>query len=370
MKSEIFPRRLSEMDVFRGEAIGPGHFLYVSPERQDALRQNPYLEDENTICEWVGYADGKPAGFNYCFPIRVWADGKSYRSTTGSCLNVEEWARKTDLGLILPAKGVELTGKDGIAIAAACSQMSIPLHKINGYRYFFMPRYIALWKSRSVVESLMPHWLAWFVAPMANVFLWLYRTVLRVIVACKMLRYRTEEVAADDGKAIQEMAEIVASDARRFREDHDARWFKWHLTCSFSKNGPCKGFVLKEKRTGAVVAFALAKRRFHEKASHRSFRNVWLASVMEWGCVPGREQLLKWFLVSMALRYAGSCDATEFATDDTQLGAFVRKLGWRQVGEANVGIKVMKNFPFWGDSAIKEPASWRIRPAMGDNALS
>ena len=370
MKSETFPRRLSEMDEFRGEKISAEHFLYVSPERQNAFRRNPYLEDEDTICEWVGYADGKPAGFNYSFPIRVWADGKSYRSTTGSCLNVEEWARKTDLGLILPAKGVELTGKDGIAIAAACSQMAIPLHKINGYRYFFMPRYIALWKSRSVVESLMSHWLAWVVAPIANVFLWLYRMALRVTVASKMLQYRTEEVVADDGKAIQEMAGIVAFDTRRFREDHDTRWFKWHLTCSFSKNGPCKGFVLKEKRTGNVVAFAIAKRRFHKKASHRGFRNVWLASIMEWGCVPAREQLLKWFLASIALRYAGSCDATELATDDAQLGAFVRKLGWRQVGEANVGVKVMKNFPAWGDSAIKEQSNWRIRPGMGDNALS
>ena len=370
MRSEIFSRRLDELDSFGGEEIGLGHFLYVSPERRKAFQDNPYLESQNDICEWVGYADGKPAGFNYSFPIRVWADGKSYRSTTGSCLNVEEWARKTDLGLILPAKGVELTGKDGIAIAAACSQMAIPLHKINGYRYFFMPRYIALWKSRSVVESLMPRWLACLVAPMANAFLWMYRTVLRVMVACKMLRYRTEEVADDDEKTMQEMAEIVASDTRRFREDHDSRWFKWHLTCSFSPNGPCKGFVLKENRTGAVVAFALAKRRFHEKASHRGFRNVWLASIMEWGCVPGREQLLKWFLASIALRYAGSCDATEFATDDTQLGAFVRKLGWRQVGEANVGVKVMKNFPSWGDSAIKEQSNWRIRPGMGDNALS
>ena len=148
MTSEIYPRRLSELDSFRGERIAEGHFLHVSQERRKALLANPYLDVDDAICEWVGYADGKPAGFNYSFPIRVWADGKSYRSTTGSGLNVEGWARKTDLGMILPAKGVEITGKDGIAIAAACSQMAIPLHKINGYKYFFMPRYIALWKSR------------------------------------------------------------------------------------------------------------------------------------------------------------------------------------------------------------------------------
>jgi len=31
---------------------------------------------------------------------------------------------------------------------------------------------------------------------------------------------------------------------------------------------------------------------------------------------------------------------------------------------------VMKNFPFFGDKAIREVANWRIRPAMGDNGLS
>ena len=370
MKSEIVSRRLDELDSFNGEEIGLGHFLYVSPERRTAFLANPYLESPNDICEWVGYADGKPAGFNYSFPIRVWADGKSYHGTTGSCLNVQEWARKTDLGLILPAKGVEITSKDGVAIAAACSQMAVPLHKINGYRYFFMPRYIALWKSRSVVECLAPRWLAWMLVPIADVALGAYRFALRGIVACKSLRFRVDEVSADDGSAIREMAEIVSSDPRRFREDHDERWFKWHLTCSFSKEGPCKGFVLKEKRTDTVVAFALAKRRFHEKASHRGFRNVWLASIMEWGCLPGYEKALKWFLASLALRHASSCDATELAPDDVTLGAFVRKLGWRQVGESNVGVKVMKNFPFWGDSAIKEQSNWRVRPGMGDNALS
>lgn len=370
MKSEVLSRRLDELDFFHGEEIGPEHFLYVSPERRKAFLENPYLESPNDICEWVGFADGKAAGFNYSFPIRVWADGKSYRGTTGSCLNVQEWARKTDLGLILPAKGVEITGKDGIAIAAACSQMAIPLHKINGYRYFFMPRYIALWKSRSVVESIAPRWVAWLLVPIANAALWLYKISLRAVVFFKMSRYRMEDVGADDVDAVQKMAEIVASDPHRFREDHDVAWFKWHLTCSFSKDGPCRGSLLKDKKMGDVVAFALAKRRFHAKASHRGFRDVWLASIMEWGCVPGHEKELRWFLVSVALRYGGICDATEFATDDSKMGAFVRRLGWRQVGDANVGVKVMKNFPFFGDSAVKEQSNWRIRPGMGDNALS
>ena len=370
MTSEIFPRRLSEIDEYRGEKIAEGHFLYISPERRNALLHNPYLEGSNEICEWVGYADGKCAGFNYSFPIRVWADGKSYRSTTGSSLNVEDWARKSDLGLILPAKGVEETGKDGIAIAAACSQVAIPLHKINGYRYFFLPRFIAVWKSRSVIESVVPQGLSLPFIWVADVLLWLYANILRLIAGGMLRRYYVAEARADNGDSAKEMADIVSCDTRRFREDHDAAWFKWHMTCSFSNDGPCKGYLLRERRTGKIMAFALAKRRFHEVASHRGFKNVWLGSIVEWGNRPGGEKTMKWFVLSVALRFAHTCDAVEFSPDDERLQSFIRSLGWQHVGESNVGVKVMKNFPFYGDKSVREQSNWRVRPGMGDNALS
>ena len=369
MTSEIFPRRLSELDAFRGEQITEGHFLHVSPERRKALLSNPYLDENDAICEWVGYADGKPAGFNYSFPIHVWADGKTYRSTTGSCLNVAEWARKSDLGMILPAKGVEITGKDGIAIAAACSQMAIPLHKINGYKYFLMPRYIALWRCRPVVEKYISSWIGKPLSVIGDIVLRVYSWFLRIIVKCALHGYRVVELGADDdGQRV--MAEIVSKDAHRFREDHDCAWFKWLMTSSFSEYGPCRGFLLQSKKDEKSLAFCLVKRRFHEQASSRGFKNVWLGSIVEWGALPGHEKKLGWLILSLTLRLARDCDAVEFATDDAILGRFVRRLGWRKVGDANVGIKVMKNFPLSGDSAIKEQSNWRIRPGMGDNALS
>ena len=370
MKSEIFQRRLSEFDVFRDERITEGHFLYVSPERRNAFICNPYLQEDDAICEWVGFADGKPAGFNYSFPIRIWADGVSYGGTTGSCLNVEEWARKTDLGLILPAKGVEITSKDGIAIAAACSQMAVPLHKINGYKYFFSPRYIALWRCRSVVERFLPRWLAKPISMIGDIVLWLYACLLRIIANCALRGYRVVEVAPNDETGQQTMAEIVAKDGHRFREDHDAAWFKWHMTCSFSEQGPCRGFLLLSKKEGKSVAFCLVKRRFHKQASNRGFKDVWLGSIVEWGTLPGYEKKMGWMILALALRFEHDCDAVEFATDDVVLGCFARRLGWRKVGDVNVGVKIMKNFPLFGDGAIKEQSNWRIRPGMGDNALS
>ena len=370
MKEEVVARSLSELDSFRGEAISPENFLAVSEVRRQALLQNPFRTETDTICQWVGFADGKPAGFNYIFPIRVWADGKSYSSTTGSSLNVEEWARKTSLGLILPAKGVELMSKDGIAIAASCSQMAIPVHQINGYRYFKYPRYIALWKSRSVVETVVPKRACRFVSFCVDCVLKMYACVLIAVVKFALRKYCLEKVSPEDTGAHEHMAKIVAADMRRFREDHTAAWFRWHLNCSFSSDGPCTGWLLWRKHDRVVVGFGLTKRRFYEQASHRGFKNVWLGSVMEWGLENEEQKLSKWLVAALALVSARDCDACDVALAEPELASFVRHMGWRQVGEANVGIKVMKNFPFFADKAIREISNWRIRPAMGDNGLS
>ena len=158
------------------------------------------------------------------------------------------------------------------------------------------------------------------------------------------------------------MSDIVAKDAHRFREDHDSSWFKWHMTSSFSEDGPCRGYLLRAKEDGRCVAFALTKRRFHKQASSRGFKNIWLSSIMEWGALPGYEAKLKGLVLALILKGARDCDAIEFSTDDENLGKFVRGIGLRKVGDSNFGVKVMKNFPLYGDDSIN--------PGMGDNALS
>lgn len=370
MKSSILSRKLSELDRFEGQRIEEGDYLYVSKSRRAALLNNPYLESGESICQWVGFADGKPAGFNYSFPINVWADGKVYGSTTGSSLNVVEWARKTDLGLILPAKGVESASKDGIAIAASCSQMAVPLHRVNGYKFFLFPRYIALRRCRPVIEMVLPQWLVKPMAFLGDLVLCTYFKALALL-AFKLLRgYSVVEVQSGDENGHRVMSDIVAKDTHRFREDHDPSWFKWHMTNSFSEDGPCHGYLLKSKKDGQCVAFGLTKRRFHERASSRGFKNVWLSSIMEWGALPGHAARLKGLVLALILKSAGDCDAIELATDDESLGKFARSIGMRKVGDSNFGVKVMKNFPLYGDKAIKEQSNWRVRPGMGDNALS
>lgn len=370
MNEEVVARSLNEFDSFLGKAIAPGSFLAVSDVRRRALLQNPFREETDTICQWVGFADGKPAGFNYSFPVRVWADGKSYHGTTGSSLNVETWARKTNLGIILPAKGVETTSRDGIAIAASCSQMAIPIHRINGYRYFFYPRYIALWRSRCVLEMFLPNMMVRVGRLAFDLVIRCYVGILRLLLKFLLRGYLLERVKPEDEVACEKMAKILSDDRRRFREDHDARWFKWHLNNAFSVDGPCQGWLMIHKGSGAAVGFGLVKRRFYPQASHRGFKNVWLGSIVEWGVSRNYSRMEKALVLALALKTAENCDGCDFSVSELHLGSFARRLGWQHVGDANVGIKVMKKFPYFDDDSIRDISNWRIRPAMGDNGLS
>lgn len=343
----------------------------VEPERVAALRANPFLWQEKTPFQEVGIVDGKVAGFNYIFPIGLLLDGKECGGATGSSLNVQEWARPSCVGLVLPTVGTDRAARDGVAVAASCSQMAIPVHQINGYKYFFMPRFIGLFKSRSVVETVLRN------RGLARLASWIVDRALDgvslILGGICRLRLRGVErasVCPGDADTLKQIAELIRQDEHRFSELHDERWLKWHLTQSFSKDGPNRMWTFR--RGGRLLGFIMLKKRFHEQASHRGFRNVWLVSFGEWGCAKGAEALLKWMVLSGALlmRREG-VDACELVTVDLGLKSFFRKVGWRQVGESNYGVKVWPKSPWFGmKRELQDAANWRLRPAMGDNGLS
>jgi hypothetical protein len=115
----------------------------------------------------------------------------------------------------------------------------------------------------------------------------------------------------------------------------------------------------------------MTKRRFHEQASGRGFKNVWLGSIIEWGCLSGFENVQKWAIVSAVVSMRKDTDAVEFATDDRSLQKFVKRFGWRQVGCANFCFKIVGGVAdLAGNPAMSEQSNWRLRPAMGDFGLN
>ena len=85
----------------------------------------------------------------------------------------------------------------------------------------------------------------------------------------------------------------------------------------------------------------------------------------------GFEKQLGWLLVSEALRLKKEgMDAVEIPSADESLNHFLRRIGWRQVGESHFVIKAGESSPLFGNEAMTKIENWRLRPAMGDAGLS
>lgn len=367
----IRERKLSELERMDGEIFSPEDYLYVDQLKVRALNANPFLWQVDSPAQEVGFVNGVAGGYNFIFPIDFCFDGIEYGGATGSSLNVQEWARSSSMGLELPVVGTDRSAKDAISVAASCSKMAIPVHQINGYKFFMMPRFIALWKSRSVLERFMGTGIMTKIfSRVIDAVLCVWAIVLGWAVKVKLRGLAFDEVLADDPEGMRQIAGLVAQDGHRFREMHDERWFKWHVTQSFSVDGPSRAFVIKRK--GSPIAFIMFKKRFHAQASHRGFRNVWIGSINEWGAAKDEESILPWCIARAALDFRkDGMDVCEFVTVDPMLQKFVGRLGWCHVGESNYGVKVWSKSPLIGQKQdLLNPDNWRLRPAMGDNGLS
>ena len=180
-----------------------------------------------------------------------------------------------------------------------------------------------------------------------------------------------ELVNPANARHLESLERLVQSEKKRFSEAHDKSWFKWVLTNSFSQDGPARAYLIE--RNGKSTAFYMTKRRYYAQASHRGFKNVWLESLVEWGCEDGEYDVLWAGIVVHALRCRADCDAFELPAFDERMCKSARRIGWRQVGKANcafmVNPKCREEF-----ASIMEDMScvdnWRLRPGMADVALS
>ena len=333
-----------------------------------ALARNPYVESSDCIAKICGFCDQVEAGGEYVFPLHVKSPMGEIAVLAGSGLCVDPKYRRSGLGMDLP----ELRWRYApckVALGAALSQMAVPVHQLLDYNVFLLPRNIMLWRSRALVETRLRGFAEKCVSFLVDCGIALYARLLGAVRSCRLAGFKIEEVQADDEEAVNAVADLVAADGASFAEVHDARWIRWHMTESFSKDGPLRLFVARKK--GDVVGFYMTKRRFHEQASHRGFRNVWLGSVVEWQARPELCGKLGWLLVDGALRLKkDGVDAVEVSTADRALNGFFRRLGWRQVGESNFVVKAGEGSPLFGNEDMSKIENWRLRPAMGDAGLS
>ena len=333
-----------------------------------AFQGNPFAASGGVIAKIAGFCDEKEAGREYVFPLRLRTTYGEMDVLAGSSLFVDSEYRRSGLGMDLP----ELRWQNSpskIALGAALSQMALPVHQLLDYIVFLLPRNIMLWRSRALVETKLKGLAAKCMAFVLDCGIWLYSLFLRAVCSCKLNGLTIEEVSPDDESSLGTVAELISEDSAPFTEVHDARWLKWHMTESFSKDGPMSLFAVRKR--GETVGFYMTKKRFHEQASHRGFKNVWLGSVIEWQVKKGFEKKLRWLLVNAALRLKKEgMDAVEIPSADRSINRFLRRIGWRQVGESNFVIKAGECSPLFGNEEMTKIENWRLRPAMGDAGLS
>ena len=340
----------------------------MGSEKLSTLRGNPFARSDARIAKIAGYCDGVEAGWEYVFPLFIKFGVAKFEVFAGSSLFVDKRFRRSGLGIEIPELGWQ-NSPSKIGVGAALSQMALPVHQLLDYIVFLLPRNIMLWRSRALVETKLKGFAAKCVTFVLDFGIWLYSLLLRVVCSCKLNGLAIEEVSSDDESMLGIVAELISEDSATFAEVHDARWLRWHMTESFSTDGSMRLFAVRKR--GEVVGFYMTKKRFHEQASRRGFKNVWLGSLMEWQVKKGFEKKLGWILVHAALRLKKEgMDAVEIPSADKSLNRFLRRIGWRQIGESNFVIKAGEGSPLYGNEEMTKIENWRLRPAMGDAGLS
>lgn len=333
-----------------------------------AFQGNPFAASGDSIAKIAGFCDEKEAGREYVFPLRLKTTYGEMDVLAGSSLFVDSEYRRSGLGMDLPELRWQKSPSK-VALGAALSQMALPVHQLLDYIVFLLPRNIMLWHSRALVETKLKGFAAKCVTFVLDFGIWLYFLLLRVVCSCKLNGLTIEEVSPEDEPMLGTVAKLISEDSAPFSEVHNARWLRWHMTESFSPDGPMRLFAVRKR--GEVVGFYMTKKRFHEQASHRGFKNVWLGSVMEWQMKKGFEKKSGWLLVSAALHLKKEkMDAVEIPSADKSINRFLRRIGWRQVGESNFAIKAGEGSPLFGNEEMAKIENWRLRPAMGDAGLS
>ena len=303
--------------------------------------------------ELVGLHDGVEAGREVMLPLAIRAKGRTYPVVAGANLFVDPAHRKSNLGLLLP-EAMRSASPSGVAVAAAVSRLAQPVYEFLGFAKFKMPRHAVPLHGRR-------HFGIWVGMAVA-----VYRSLLAAVTAFKTHGLTFASVDSADEETIRAVAELIAADRHPYCEVHDAQWLRRQMSESFTGEHPLE--MMAVRKDGRLVGFGMTKVRRRETL--RNLKDVRHGMVVEWQFVEEVQALSGWLLVKAALGLRDRADLVEIATDDERVGTLLRRLGWRSVDYENFMIGTTESSPLAGDSEMRKPENWRLRPAMGDNGVS
>lgn len=327
----------------------------------DVFRNNPSFGGEDEVVKIVAYAGNEIIGYTMPFNNRLLLNGEIIETQSGCTLYAKEKYKKYAVGAELFYRIVNLHHTKNCCFAGI-SQKALPLYKVLKLPIFKMFRFIYIRHSKSVFQSLFKTE-SKIINPIIIVvdcILSIHRRLLKQIYI-NTNDYRVElcDNVPDD------VERIVREDSHPFMELHDKAWFEWVLNNSFKIDARLKKKLFVVKINDKIEAFFVIKQEFFKQASARGYKNVYLASIMEWG-IDKNSCLTEDKLNMIALSFVDDdVDAVQIATDDSRIAKKYRMNLMKQMGNANMSVRVKSLI----DNRLKDQNNWRLRMAAGDTML-
>lgn len=344
----------------------PYGILALTEQKRRAFRNNPFLDVWNLYSQQVMHADGVAFACEFQYPLLLRTPIDTRVILGGSTTFVAKEYRKTGAGLAFgPNRNAKAPGMG--SSGSSMSQMMVKVLRLLKVNLMEMPRYVCLFRSRSVIEMVMPKQLARLVSCCVDIPIHIYYKGLKCLESFRNREYDFRTITVDNTEALDAIATLIARDPHLFSEVHDVRWLHWMMTESFEGDPLSLTAIYKNDE---LVGFYMIKKRFYKKASGRGFRNVWLRSVMEWQTIESAAHQLPWFLLHAIISNRKGLDASEIGIDDAVVGRFLRCCGARKVGNGNYTYTPAADDPLRGDARTRDKSCWRLRPAMCDGGLN
>lgn len=367
MEKEItlYHRTLKEKDK-PNYLIDQFNLYQDSNFKRAILASNPFKESDDDVFQILCVYNNIIVGTEIHYPITLLINSQKYKSVTGHSLYVNPNYRGQGIGSKITDYRLNYSKSNSLLLCNA-SQMQIPILKRLGAHIFYMHRLILLHRSYSVIENKTNKISAKLLSPIIDNILKLqFKILLRNKRKLLKKGFHLKKVNIIP----KEIENILNADKHPFKEFHDVDWFQWIMKNSLinNDNGNKSFYIIYNE--DRPVAFFMTKQRFYEKASHRGFKNLTLGSVLEWASID--ENLISNNEVALLAitSFDKNVDAVELCCDTEEMSSYFKSRGLVQVGNGNVVFRYRPNSVFSTIKDIGEQNKWRLRPAMGDNALS
>ena len=337
--------------------------IFFPPAKVKAYQNNPALKDPEGLAQLVGLVDGRVVGGLCPFPVQVIADGKPYLGGSGSVFWVEPEYRKTGLAIDLfeaewPAQS------DKISIGCGISHQARPFYRLMGYTTFTFQRVLWIRRSRGYLQSKLKGWVrapgCFLLDRLLDAYGFWIRCAGRILNAS----WSVQRVLPDEYDKLMLVEEMVKQDTHRFREDHNAAWFKWLLENNYRGESQRQLLYLAYKGGGLVGFFMLLVQDSQQGSNEACVR------IIEWGCHAGFEKLEPQLLLQAFLTLGRGMDFVALECAEQESICFLRRLGLIVHGDGVMVIKALDDSPLLRHAGYDLQRNWRMRPANGDHGFS